>query len=189
MVASMFEFLKKMYDPVIQPYASEPPTGKDFLTNPKAWDIYLHVAGHAPRVGYCSAGSCCHDPCDCASPPVLLRKVEIQGLYGGLTVVRAVPRWQNDGSVVLGLAMGLIAHLVGRDVPRHFAFSGEVDASGGVVCPLLPSEGTLRSMLDRHVHTLIMGRAPVGAEDAAVPDGVTLHYAVVMRQVLSFVWP
>jgi predicted ATP-dependent serine protease len=100
-----------------------------------------------------------------------------------------VPCWQNDGSVVLGLAVGLIAHLVGRDVPRHFAFSGEVDVSGVVTATLLPSEAALRSMVARGVRTLILGRAPVDAEAVAIPEDVTVHRATFVVQVLDFVWP
>jgi hypothetical protein len=33
MLASMFSFLQKKYDLVIEPFASEPPTGKNFLAN------------------------------------------------------------------------------------------------------------------------------------------------------------
>jgi hypothetical protein len=103
-----------------------------------------------------------------------------------------VPRWQNNSSVVLGLAMGLIAHLVGLDVSRHFAFCGEFDADGCVVSPITPSEAALRTMVAGGVKTLIEGLVPPicsSSQAVVYPKGLTVRHVTGIDQVLEIVWP
>jgi hypothetical protein len=97
--------------------------------------------------------------------------------------------WQGDGSVILGIAMGLIAHLVGRDVPRHFAFSGEVNSLGAINCPSMLGEASLRDALERGVRTLIMGEVlPTGSPDVVPPGGLSIPRVLAVHQVLRMVW-
>jgi hypothetical protein len=79
--------------------------------------------------------------------------------------------------------------LLGRDVPRHLAFSSELDASGTVMHSVKTSETGLRNMQSRGVTTLIQGPLPMACPAAVVPDGFTIRHVHFMSQVLNLVWP
>jgi hypothetical protein len=63
MVDSVFLYMEQFYARDIQPYVKAATNGaeaaaadgqdgygKDFITRPKGWDIYVNIAGHSPEV-------------------------------------------------------------------------------------------------------------------------------------------
>jgi hypothetical protein len=95
--------------------------------------------------------------------------------------------WQNDGHVLFGVAVGLIAHYFKREVPGNMAFYGEVCQYGNLAVQAKPTPEMLRRALSAGIDTIMTHWA---AKPAAgdTPNGLTVRAIVNLSRVVPAVW-
>jgi hypothetical protein len=102
---------------------------------------------------------------------------------------------QSNSNVLFAVLVGLMAHLVKRNVPSTFAFHGEVggDLNSGVHPMWKIRAAALARARAAGVETVVTAtdprtRRPYGVEDADIPLGMTVRGLRNAGKWLNVVW-
>jgi hypothetical protein len=140
---------------------------KNFVHEPEEWDVHVHTAGYAAEVRK-------------SMSPDSGKAVGSRSDVSPLAL-------QNNGNVLFGVAVGLLAHLFRRDVPPGVAFNGEVDTSGATpVAANLPPD-LLQRARQSGVHTIVTNGA-VKPADGDLPGGLCVRVARTMFEAVPIIW-